>query len=183
MKRRGVRKDRRQGGRDKASRARFWFIAAGVSAGVGVLAGLLYAVVWHTTGAELTKTPRTDAVRFIDARVQAEEFISHYHSIALTHEQQKVMDEALTPMRAPCCNQYSMATCCCPCNFAKSVWGLSKLLIGQHGYDVAEVRSTVEDWVHFINPNGYSGDVCSTRGCNRPFEQNGCGGMDEAHVR
>lgn len=182
MKRRGAKKDQGHSRNAAARGARWWLPAAGLVAGAAVLGVLVYALVWRT-GPALTRMPRTDAVSFVDARVQADEFISYYRSIALTREQQKVMDEALTPMRAPCCSEKSMATCCCPCNFAKSVWGLSKLLIGTHGYEATEVRAKVEDWVHFINPNGFSGDVCSTRGCNHPFEQNGCGGMDEANIR
>ena len=180
MKQRTTRQPRPRSGGAMPGR-RFSFIFAGVIAGGVVL--LVYALDWNGSGRTYGRPPANRAVQFTDARSQAAEFVSYHHSIDLTHEQQEVMDGALTSMRAPCCNQYSMATCCCPCNFAKSVWGLSKFLIASHGYDADEVRYTVEEWVRFINPIGYSGDVCSTKGCNRPFEQNGCGGMDEAQIR
>ncbi len=123
------------------------------------------------------------AVSFTDARRQAAEFISYDRSIVLTSEQKKVMDEALSSIPAPCCAQYSMATCCCPCNLAKATWGLSKFLIAKRHYSVAQVKAVVADWLQFTNPGGYTGDACFTRGCSRSFDRNGCGGMDDRHIQ
>lgn len=123
------------------------------------------------------------AVQFTDARRQAAEFISYDDSIVLNSDQKKVMGEALSSIPAPCCAQYSIATCCCPCNLAKSTWGLSKSLIANQHANAAEVRAAASAWLQFTNPDGYSGDACFTKGCNRSFEGNGCGGMEEGHIQ
>jgi hypothetical protein len=126
-----------------------------------------------------TKKPAGPGLVFTDARTQAKEFIAYYRSIKLTPEQERIKVEALAALRAPCCSEYTLATCCCPCNMSKSVWGMSAWLITEKGSGVAEVRQAAVDWVAFINPNGFTGDTCPTGGCNRPFEHNGCGGMKE----
>jgi hypothetical protein len=79
--------------------------------------------------------------------------------------------------------QYSIATCCCPCNLAKSTWGLSKSLIANQHANATQVRAAASAWLQFTNPEGYTGDACFTKGCNRSFERNGCGGMDEGHIQ
>lgn len=38
-------------------------------------------------------------------------FIDYYNSIALTPEQEKVRRDALSPLKAPCCDDNSMYTC------------------------------------------------------------------------
>lgn len=110
---------------------------------------------------------------------RAATFISYNESINLTPAQQKIMDEALSAIPAPCCAKFSIATCCCPCNLAKSAWGLSKYLIAEKQYSAPMVKKTILDWLHSSNPGGFTGDVCFTGGCNRPFAKNGCGGMKE----
>jgi hypothetical protein len=118
-----------------------------------------------------------------DARSRAAELIGYYHSIALSPEEEMVWKEALSSIRAPCCSDFSMATCCCPCNLAKSVWGLAKQLIRTRGYDSAQVKKAVLDWLRFANPNGYSGKACFTAGgCIRSFDKDGCGGMDDKKI-
>ena len=123
------------------------------------------------------------AVTFTDARRQAAEFISYDRSISLTPEQKQIMDQALSSIPAPCCDQFSIATCCCPCNLAKSTWGLSKFLIAKQQATATQVRAAAAEWLQFTNPGGYTGDACFTKGCNRPFEANGCGGMDDRHIQ
>lgn len=123
-----------------------------------------------------------NGVRFYDARRQAAEFIGYYHSIQLTEGQKKTMQEALSVIPAPCCSDYSIATCCCPCNLAKSVWGLSHYLIAERGYDVPKVRALVREWMQFTNSRGYSGTACYRGGCTAPFGQDGCGGMNEKQI-
>jgi hypothetical protein len=127
------------------------------------------------------QTAENGGVRFADARRQSGEFIAYDRSLVLTPEQRTIMDEALSSIAAPCCKEFSIATCCCPCNLAKSTWGLSKLLITQHHASAPQVNAAVREWLHFTNAGGYSGDACFTEGCKRPFERNGCGGMDGAH--
>jgi len=143
------------------------------SGAVGIATGLAVAVA---------AAPAV-GVRFHDTQKQTAEFIAADGSIALSPAQQRVMTEALSTMPAPCCSDYSMATCCCPCNLAKSAWGLSKILIAKHHQNAAQVRKAVSGWVRFVNPRGFSGDACfSDGGCNRAFNRNGCGGMKETEL-
>lgn len=154
--------------------------------GVVAFGVILYGVVRVSGRASVPEgiqAPAESALRFTDARQQAAEFIAYDSSIALTAEQQKVMDEALSTIPAPCCAQYSIATCCCPCNLAKSTWGLSKFLITKQHASATRVRVAASEWLQFTNPEGYTGDACFTRGCNRAFAKNGCGGMDDRHIQ
>jgi hypothetical protein len=130
-----------------------------------------------------SSSPEGDSLlAFRDARSQAADFIGYYKSINLTAEQKGIRADALLEIRAPCCDDYSLATCCCECNLAKSVWGLSSFLISQRNYDAEQVREAALEWIQFINPDGFSGTSCSTGGCKRPFAQDGCGGMNEARI-
>lgn len=175
-------KQKRKPIRRRPLRITAWLGVAGVLAAALVLYGKDFRHAAAKVPAQ-AKTFENGAVRFTDARGQAAEFISYDRSIALTAEQKKVMDEALSSIPAPCCAQYSIATCCCPCNLAKSTWGLSKFLIANQHASVTQVRAAASDWLQFSNPGGYTGDACFTKGCNRSFEKNGCGGMDEGHIQ
>jgi hypothetical protein len=124
----------------------------------------------------------TSKMHFHDVRQQTREFHAYNQSITLTAEQRAVMDEALRGLSAPCCADRTAATCCCPCNMAMSWWGLSKYLIAGRGYGSDQVREAVAEWFQFINPDGFTGDACYTGGCNRPFHENGCGGMSKEKV-
>ena len=149
--------------------------------GAAVLAvAILFA--FQIAAAAKTDTVETVAgLTFHDVAAQTREFIGYDGSIQLTPEQEAIRVEALSAIPAPCCSDNSAATCCCPCNMAKSVWGLSKYLITEKGADVAQVRQAAQDWFRFINPTGFSGDTCYIGGCNRAFKDNGCGGMNEHH--
>jgi hypothetical protein len=127
-------------------------------------------------GSDSNKAPAAD---FEGDRAETERFLAWERSIQLTPEQEAVRVAALSALPAPCCKQFTAATCCCPCNMARATWGLAKHLIAEEGADAERVRTTVAAWHHAINPDGFSGDVCSTGGCNRPFAHNGCGGMGE----
>jgi hypothetical protein len=123
------------------------------------------------------------SVKFFDAPSQAAEFIGYSRSITLTPAQQKVREKALRAMAAPCCREFPLATCCCPCNLAKSAWGLANFMIGRNGATADEVKDAVGGWLAFVNPSGFSGDACnSAGGCARRFAHNGCGGMDERNL-
>ncbi|MCP4200738.1 MAG: hypothetical protein GY769_02235 [bacterium] len=124
----------------------------------------------------------SDDFAFTTAEEDARRFVAWESEIELTGEQEQVMKEALEPMPAPCCSDNSAYTCCCPCNLAKSWWGLSKHLITERGAGVEEVRSTVEEWFARLNPDGFTGDICGTGGCNRALRDNGCGGMSAARL-
>lgn len=122
------------------------------------------------------------AIAFADAAAQTKEFIGYYRSIKLTPEQERIKVEALSALAAPCCSKFTLATCCCPCNMSKAVWGMAAWLITEKGQGVEEVRQAAVDWLRFINPQGFSGKACSNGGCMRPTAHDGCGGMDEAHL-
>ena len=176
-----------QKARRKAEKTRTSYLWA-----IGALFGVFaWSLVAYGKGpldgkASVPESPQAsgnDTVKFTDAHRQAAEFIAYDNSIVLSPEQKKVMDEALSSIPAPCCAQYSIATCCCPCNLAKSTWGLSKSLIANQHANVTQVRAAASAWLQFTNPDGYTGDACFTKGCNRSFERNGCGGMDEGHIQ
>lgn len=133
-----------------------------------------------------------------------QQFIDWYNSIELSAEQQLIRDAALSPIPAPCCDKYPMTTCCCPCNLARSVWGLSAYLIAEKGYGADQVREATSQWLHFIRPDyyvaselkaegitpglyGFSTEgTCFTDHCDRQFyaetpsnHLGGCAGMEE----
>ena len=126
--------------------------------------------------------PRSEDIHFTDVAVQSAEFLGYYRSITLTPEQETVKKAALEALPAPCCNDNSTYTCCCPCNLAKTVWGLSNYLIARQGYDASKTRGKVEEWIRFIAPQGHSGKTCYEGGCSKPFAKGGCGGMAEPVV-
>jgi hypothetical protein len=125
----------------------------------------------------------------------AAKFIGYYEQYSLTPTQEAVKREALTALVAPCCDDNPMYTCCCPCNLAKTVWGLSAYLIVQKSFDAQAVRDASLQWLQFtrrdyykvkeleqqgLNPRDYgltSGSSCYTGRCELPFRQGGCGGM------
>ena len=126
-----------------------------------------------------------------------QQFIDYYNATTLTPEQESIMREALFPLKAPCCDDNSMATCCCPCNLAKSVWGLSSYLIVEKNYGVEQIRESALQWLRFIHSDYYVMQELRNRGvdpgrygltyeapcytgkCELPFVDGGCGGMAE----
>lgn len=114
-----------------------------------------------------------------DVRLKTKEFIGYYQSIKLTPEQTRIKEEVLGAIPAPCCAQDSLLKCCCPCNLAKSAWGLSHYLIAKKGYDAAKLKKAMHDWLKLTNGNGYTGDACYEKRCGQPFAANGCGGMNQ----
>lgn len=128
-------------------------------------------------------TSGESAVVFSDVEEQTVEFMRYNDTIQLTPAQEAVKKEALSAIPAPCCSDNTSYTCCCPCNMAKSIWGLSAYLITEKGMGADAVQAKVEEWIEFINPAGFSGDVCYTAGgCTRAFAKNGCGGMHPSRL-
>ncbi len=119
---------------------------------------------------------------FTNVERQSREFMGYESSIRLTADQQAIKEEALTAIPAPCCNDNSALTCCCPCNMARTIWGLSHYLIAEQGANADAVRAKVKEWIEFINPSGFSGDACYTGGCGKSFSEGGCGGMNPANL-
>ena len=128
-----------------------------------------------------TKAPQKQ-LKFYDVRVQTPEFISYYNSIKLTPDQEKIKIEALSSIPAPCCNTYSIATCCCPCNLAKSAWGLSNFAIVKLHYDTAQLKQAVTEWIRFTHAKGFAGNACFQGRCGSSFANDGCGGMQESKI-
>ena len=116
-------------------------------------------------------------VAFSDVKSQSPEFLAYYESISLTPKQEALKEEVLSSMTAPCCVD-PLSTCCCDCNLAKTVWGLANYQI-VNGYDAEQLEDSVSQWLHFTNPEGYSGVGCYEGRCELPFEQDGCGGMQD----
>ena len=134
----------------------------------------------HHASAATAKPPATPA--FTGDRAETERFIAYDKSIQLTAAQEVVRLEALTPMAAPCCKEFSAATCCCRCNMMRARDGLAKHLIADLGLDATSVRAQVAAWHQAINPDGFTGDSCSTGQCGHAFKDNGCGGMTEGQL-
>jgi len=119
---------------------------------------------------------------FSDVEAQTRTFIGYYHTIHLTREQELLKARALNAIPAPCCSDKPMRTCCCDCNLAKAVWGMSNYAVAELGYTEAQLRDKVVEWLAFINPGGFTGNSCYTGRCGMAFDNNGCGGMQESQL-
>ncbi|MXZ40004.1 MAG: hypothetical protein F4Z19_17480 [Holophagales bacterium] len=102
--------------------------------------------------------------------------------IELTAEQEEIKRAALTPIPAPCCSDRSAYTCCCQCNLGRAWWGLSKVLITEHGQSAAEVQANVERWIRNVRPQGFAGDSCYTGRCSTAARHDGCSGMNPRRI-
>ena len=125
---------------------------------------------------------KPDVLKFNNVKVETKKFISYYQSIKLSPAQEKIKKRALSAIPAPCCSNYPIATCCCPCNLAKSVWGLSNFLITKKDYDVGKLKEAVTAWIQYTHPNGFAGDACFQSRCDAAFHNDGCGGMEEQKI-
>jgi hypothetical protein len=146
--------------------------------------GLSVIALMFTIGSQSGAKTKTSnkILKFTDVKAQTAEFINYNNSIKLTPEQEKLKTDVLSKIPAPCCTEYSIATCCCPCNLAKSVWGLSKYAIVNLKYDAKKLNDAVVDWIKFTHTSGFAGDSCQKGRCGAPFAQDGCGGMKEDAV-
>ena len=147
-----------------------------------VLALLLLVLPVATFVSSWTLAATRGDLEFTDVKTHTLQFQEYERTIELTAAQQAVYEEALRGLPAPCCSDNTALTCCCPCNSARAWWGLTKHLVANLGYDVAETKAKVDEWFRFINPSGWKGDTCYTAGCGKPFDQGGCGGMSAAQV-
>lgn len=140
---------------------------------------LLCVILAGSSMLALGRRPQEEPLLFKDQRSQTKEYIGYYHSIALNPEQKQLKERALKSIPAPCCKDYPVLACCCPCNFAKSVWGLANYLIVKRNYSEARLKMAVTEWINFTHSSGYSGDSCYQGRCGLPTTADGCGGMDE----
>jgi hypothetical protein len=147
---------------------------------IPVLAGALLAA--SPLAAASSEPAAKKKIEFTDVREQTVQFIRYYETIELTKEQEAVKREALSSLPAACCSSNSAYTCCCICNFSRTLWGLTAYLITEHDAGVEEIRDAVREWTTFVNPAGFSGDSCFKGGCARSFEKNGCGGMQPSRI-
>ncbi len=149
-----------------------------------MIAALCAVTLLFTIGAQSgtdTKDSQKE-LKFYDVKIQTPEFIGYYNSIKLTPEQEKLKKDVLSKIPAPCCSEYSIATCCCPCNLAKSVWGLSNYAIANLNYDTKKLNDAVLEWIEFTHKNGHAGDSCSKGRCGSSFSEDGCGGMKDTEI-
>ena len=80
---------------------------------------------------------------FHDVASQTRQFMGWEQSIQLTTQQEAVKRTALEAIPAPCCNDNSAYTCCCPCNVSRTIWGLSNHLISERNMSALQVREKV----------------------------------------
>lgn len=149
-----------------------------ISLGLGALlvAAAMVVSAAAAYGAK-TQTSSTTLIELTGTRAQVEQFIRYDQEIQLTPAEEKIRHDALAEMPAPCCKDYSAATCCCPCNLSRSTWGMTKYLITKKGANANQVRAAAVQWVKLVNPLGFSGTSCYEGFCGRSFKDNGCGGM------
>ena len=171
MTKKGTRKNMKS--RKRRSSRTAWIVAIAV-----IAAGVIFLSTMPEKASVATASP----VEFTDVRSETARFIEYNNSLELTAEQEAIKKEALTRIPAPCCSDNTAYTCCCPCNMAKTWWGLSNHLIADEGYGADEVQAAVEKWIAYINPDGFSGKACYIGRCSKPFAKNGCGGMNETEL-
>jgi len=141
--------------------------------------GILITVgVYPLNRADAEDTVLTPSIHFYDRYSQTLEFIGYNNTIELMDEEEKIKEEALSSIAAPCCSDFSALTCCCSCNLARSIWGLSNFLIRGKKSDAELLKKAVLDWLVFINPQEYTGDACYKGKCEYPFKSGGCGGHE-----
>ena len=146
---------------------------------LAALVAIALGIAAQQKSAQAPASTGSVSLKFEAVEPQTRKFLDDYKTIRLTPEQEEIKAAALSPLKAVCCKDFSALTCCCPCNFSKSLWGMTHSLITQKGYNAAQVQEAAKAWIAYVNPKGFSGDSCNTGGCNRPFAENGCGGMDE----
>ena len=149
---------------------------------VVILAAVLAVIAAPGPGIRDAGASPSGALVFSDVEAQTRTFIGYHHSIKLTRDQEAIKARALNSIPAPCCSDKPMRTCCCDCNLAKAVWGMSNYAVAKLGYSEAQLRDKVIEWLAFINPGGFTGDSCYTGRCGLAFNDNGCGGMEESRL-
>lgn len=128
--------------------------------------------------APATAADKAAPLVFHDVEAQTREFVGYFFNIRLNPEQQALRDRALGELKAVCCDDFAMSSCCCVCNLSRSIWGLSNHLIVDQGYGEKRLQDAVKGWIAFVNPSEFSGQACHVDRCQLPFAKDGCGGMD-----
>lgn len=60
--------------------------------------------------------------------------------------------------------------------------GLAKWMV-KEGYNEEDIKRGVQRWFSFVHPAGFSGKGCYMGNCERPFAQDGCGGMNPKKIK
>lgn len=128
-------------------------------------------------------------------------FAAWYDAIQLTGEEAQVLEAALAPLRAPCCDDNPLAKCCCErggliCNLVRTTRGLGTYLV-REGYSAEEATAAMEQWLRFVHGDYYVAQALVALGedpvahglfrpengscyrglCSAPLGDGGCGGM------
>ncbi len=99
-------------------------------------------------------------------------FISWYNSITLTPQETVLIQQALAELPVPPCGHASILTCCRGekrelekvCELVRSALGLAKWLVHVKRFSAAEVRSAVDQWLHFVFSSYYLSEALAARG-------------------
>ncbi|MFN4132031.1 MAG: hypothetical protein ACK4GE_03015 [Caldimicrobium sp.] len=78
------------------------------SAFSGLFIGILFFLSY---GYLFSKDISKDLPEFKDVKKETETFMRYYYSIKLSPSQQKVLEKALSELKAPCCADFSALTC------------------------------------------------------------------------
>jgi len=124
----------------------------------------------------LTPAPREPAAP-LGPRAAA--LVAYAHAVRLTAEQQRVVDAAARTVPMPCHRGKTLADHCCSCNLGRSIDGLIKEQVARHGASAEQAAAAAAEWIRSVNPHAYSGGTCPEGRCDRPFADDGCGGMKE----
>lgn len=135
------------------------------------------------------------------AWTNAQMFATWYDTLRLTAAEAEILEAALAPLAAPCCDDNPLAHCCCErggliCNVVRTARGLGAYLV-RNGYPAEEVTRAMDQWLRFIHGDYYVARALAAKGedptayglflpangacyrgqCNVPLQDGGCGGM------
>lgn len=130
----------------------------------------------------------------------AVQFASWYYEVRLSLEELEIVQQALAPLAAPCCDDNPLLRCCCErngkiCNLVRSARGLAAWLVQEKEFPPEKVRAAVLEWLRFAHGDYYVAKAladhdipasqhglttygaCYRKLCEIPLSQGGCGGM------
>jgi len=99
-------------------------------------------------------------------------FRSWNNTIALSPQEERVMRQALADLPVPPCGHASILECCRRpdrelekvCELVRSAVGLAKWLVHVKHFGAEEVRSAVDQWLHFVFSSYYLASALAARG-------------------
>lgn len=137
------------------------------------------------------------------SRENTQVFADWFYTIQLTLEEQPLVEQVLSDIPAPCCDDNSVLQCCCRknnkiCNLTRSALGLAAWLVHTKGFTRDELKVAVEEWLRFLKPDYYLAkaleergsdpaiyglksheayESCNARQCEVSLNAGGCGSM------